>query len=565
MSELTITCAPVGTTGMMKLTARLNGDSFTDRLCIERQRDRERFAATVAERWSSVNQADVERQLDKLADEHAQESEKPAVIGPELDLSRIVRPERFIAPAVSGLAVPLFAEIAGRPVGRWVLMLQWADGRREQVDLPGKLALPGGGCLWIAPTPADPTPSMARSLAGWSAASRRAWLDGAAAPDPAEVFKRLCERTAYFIDVPEDAAAGTTATLALWVLLTYGYVAFDATPYLHVGGPLGSGKSRVFEILLRAAFRPLASSSMTGPALFRTLHNQGGVLLLDEAERLRQPTPETGELLSMLLAGYKRGGQATRLEPVGDSFKTVAFEVFGPKALACIAGLPPALASRCISVRMFRAGPDSPKPRRRIDADPDGWQSLRDDLHALAFGAGAAWLDMARKVDVVPGSMTGRDFELWQPLLALANWIEAHGAAGLLKLVQDFALASIEAAQDDQTPDADETLLRILAEQLRAGLKPTPGDILAKAIDVEGASFKTWKARGVAEHLKRYTVTTHKSAGRKVYGKKMLDALKRIQANYNIDLGFEADTTPENVPQRAPSAPDPDLPLKNAG
>jgi hypothetical protein len=60
---------------------------------------------------------------------------------------------------------------------------------------------------------------------------------------------------------------------------------------------------------------------MTGPALFRTHHAAGGALLYDEAERLRQSTPDQQELQSMLLAGYKRGGCATRLEPVGDSFR----------------------------------------------------------------------------------------------------------------------------------------------------------------------------------------------------------------------------------------------------
>ena len=158
---------------------------------------------------------------------------------------------------------------------------------------------------------------------------------------------------AYFIDLPQEHAPGISATLTLWVVLTYCYLAWDAVPYLYVGGPLGSGKSRVFEILARLVFRPLGSSSMSGPALFRTLHSQGGTLLLDEAERLKQTQdPGTGEIVAMLLAGYKRGGQATRLEPVGETFKMVNFDVYGPKAMACIAALPPALASRAIGLTM---------------------------------------------------------------------------------------------------------------------------------------------------------------------------------------------------------------------
>ena len=72
--------------------------------------------------------------------------------------------------------------------------------------------------------------------------------------------------------------------------------------------------------------------------------------------------------------------------------------------------------------------------RRRIDADPAGWQALRDDLHTLALEHGATWLELADREDVCP-AMTGRDYELWQPLLALASWVESHGAKGLLELM----------------------------------------------------------------------------------------------------------------------------------
>jgi hypothetical protein len=379
--------------------------------------------------------------------------------------------------------------------------------------------------------------------AGWSKAARAAWLKGGTAPAPADVFKGICERIGYFIDLPQEHAPGIVATLALWSMLTYCYQAWDAVPYLFVGGPLGSGKSRVFEILGRLAFRPLASSNMTAAALFRTLHAQGGTLLLDEAERLKQTQcPDVADLLSMLLAGYKRGGQASRLEALGETgrFKMICFDVYGPKALACIAGLPPALASRCIVVTMFRAAPRSEKPRRRIDADPSGWQRLSDDLHALALEYGPAWLDLARRTDVCP-TMGGRDFELWQPLLALASWIESHGARGLLKLLQAHALASIERGRDESMPDADETLLRILADGVRVGDRLTPQEILDKALESEPTVFKLWHPRTVTARLKTYGIPTPKkvdSGRRREFRDVTPDVLRRIQASYNIDLDF---------------------------
>ena len=386
----------------------------------------------------------------------------------------------------------------------------------------------------------------ARAIVGAGLALRprplRLRLNAAVPCEPADLFKRICERVAYLIDFPREHAAGTTSTLALWALLTYIYQTWPAVPYLYIGGPLQSGKTRVFDILSRLAFRGLVVSSMKAATMFRTLHDRGGTLLLDEAEQLKQSqNPDVGEILPLFLAGYKRGGQATRMEPLGDGgFKAVYFDVFGPKALACIAGLPPALASRCITVTMFRAAPNSEKPRRRIDADPEGWQTLRDDLHTVAMEYGPTWLDLAQRTDVCP-AMSGRDYELWQPLLALAWWVESKGARGLLKLLQEHALATIDAGRDETTPDHDETLLRILADDLRAEGAPRPGDILVKAQEADAVSFKNWTPKAVSTHLKRYGLETHKSCGRKVYGREMLGKLRSVQESYGIDLGFDGE------------------------
>lgn len=540
---LSIEYRPSGRNGTVTLTARVNGQTIeVESVNLTKPNARSAFAEKLCTGREGIDRKTLDAELLHIADEVANKGNGDgpanAVELPEIDTSRIVRPERFIAPEVSALAIPTMTESDGRPVGRMLLYLRWADGRRESLAMPTSIDLPARLRLWIHPQPSDPTASMSP---GWSREARRDWLHGSDAPDPAELFKRLCERIAYFIDLPQQHAAGVTATLALWTILTYCFSVWDAVPYLFVGGPLGSGKSRVFEILSRLVFRPLSSSNLTAAAVFRTLHSQGGTLLLDEAERLKQTNdPATGEINSMLLAGNKRGGQATRLEPIGDTFRTVCFDVYGPKALACIAGLPAALSSRCIPMMMFRASPRSDKPRRRIDADPAGWQRLRDDLHGLAMEHGATWLDLPTRTGVCP-AMSGRDFESWQPLLALASWIEAGGANGLLTLMQAHALTTIDENRDDQTPDHDETLLQILTEEILLGGRPSPGEVLTKAKDREPDSFKNWTAKAVSTHLKRYGLRTNKSHGRKVYGRVTVDDLRRIQTTYATDLGLDAD------------------------
>jgi hypothetical protein len=484
-------------------------------------------------------------QADDLRHELLQLTRPQAATAPPVqegvDVSRIVRPELFITAEVVGLTVAEPIIDNGKPAGRWKLCLAWRDGRREVRDLVDSIELSGGARLWIYPHPFEPSPNL---IAGWSAAARALWLQGAEAPDPVRVFRHLCETIARFIDFPEAEAAGITATLALWVILTYLFPAWPAIPYLYIGGPLNSGKTRVFEVLSRIVFRPLGSSNMTAPALFRTLHDRGGTLLMDEAERLRETTPDAGELRSILLAGYKRGGKATRLEPCGDSFRAIEFDCYGPKAIACIGGLPPALMSRCIPVTMFRAAPGSLKPRQRVDADPELWARLRDELHALALGPlGMAATSLAAREDVC--SLGGRDYELWHPILALASMIEDGGAVGLVELVQEYAARVTEAAQDDQTPDADEVLLKILAEMVQDRKRlspPMPGEVLAKAKLAEPETFKRWTARGVSVQLKRYGIVAVKSGGQRLYRDVTETDLLRIQRHYSINLGL-ADTT----------------------
>ncbi len=545
---------PVGNNGRISVRVTLGDDVLAlDKLDVLSASARSRFTRGLCKDRPGIDPAEVEQQLLSIAREIQERKQAPAqsATATELDVSRIVRPERFITPEVSGLGVAIPTLCDGRPAGRWMLYLRWADGRREAMELPDSLVLSDGGKLWIHPTPGEPS---VRQVPAWTEADRKAWLAGSEPPDPAEVFQRLCKCIAHFIDFPSDRAPGMAATLALWAMLTYAYPAWPAIPYLYLGGPMGSGKTRVFEVLSRLVFRPLQSSNMTGAALFRTLHSRGGTLLYDEAERLKQSTPDVGEINSMLLAGYKSGGRATRLEPVGDTFRTVEFDVFGPKALACVRGLPEALSSRCIPVMMFRAGKDSPKPRRHIDGQAERWRTLRADLHAMALEYGPDFLDLAARGHVCP-AMSGRQYELWQPLLALASWVEDHGAKGLLALMQGFATASNESAEEEQTPDCDEVLLRALAELVRAGQSPIAKEVLEKAQQEEPRMFANWSAKGAANALRRYGIETRKTHGRRSYGHVTLADIRRIQATYNMDLGLPDAGNGENTPENVPHVP----------
>jgi len=519
------------------LTAK-QGDQILhhDRVDIARDRQRTAFLNKLKKRCPSL---DIEAAGQLMLDEAfraAQAVNQPQHEPPmELDVSRIVRPHLFHVPEVSGLLIPVAqVENNSRVQGKWLLCLQWADGRRECIDLVDFLDLGGDERLWFSQRPpAPPSTTVSR----WSLEGRTKWLSGHV-PDLKDLFISITNRFLDLLEFPPDDVLGTASTLTLWVMLTYTYSMWGAVPYLSIGGSLSSGKSRLLEVLGLLACSPIHSSNLTAPSLFRTLHSQGGTVLFDEAERLNDRTPDAGEVRSILLAGYRRGGQATRLEKIGDGFQPMSFEVYGPKAIAGISSMPAALASRCIRIMMFRAGKDSPVPRRRVDPAASIWARLRDDLHCMALTYGTQLTAMA---DWQPrsGQLNGRNLELWLPILAMATLVEKAGMDGLVEEVQRYAVKSIESAHEDAIPELDEMLLRTLKQMLEdREWGVTPGELLQTVSAAEPSLSVRYTPRRISTILTRYGIKTERTGGKRLL-RVSSRQWKAIEESYGIDMGLD--------------------------
>jgi len=515
-----------------QLLVRHDGEVIhSDVIDIAKDRDLTAFLNKLKNLCPAIDTENMRRlvlaEVASIATQRTEKQGKPA----DLDELRVVRPHLFYAPEVSGLLVPSIRLSGGTPQGRWLLYVQWAGGKRECRELEQSLTLSNNERIWFLPMPNDPRIDMA---SGWSAKGRQKWLEGYV-PDTTDMFKSLSSMFNYYLDFPAEEASGHLATLSLWAILTYVYPVWPTVPYLWIGGPLGSGKSRVFDVLGRTVYRPLVSSNMTAPCLFRTIDAQGGTLLLDEAERLNERSAEAAEIRSILLSGYKTGGTAHRMEKRGDSFQPLAFNVYGPKAIAGINDLPAALTSRSICITMFKAAKNSPKPRRRIDKDPDKWATLSDDLHCFSLTNGQRFLEAAGEYISCEG-ISGRDMEVWQPIFALAKLIERAGATGLLVLTQQHARYLLDKSQQDMIPDLDEALLLALVEKLNNQLGgATASEVLSTAKDMEPAMFTYMTARGVGSVLKRYGICSSRIGGKRLFRPSQKQLLA-IQESYGIYL-----------------------------
>ncbi|MEM7559918.1 MAG: hypothetical protein AAF394_12430 [Planctomycetota bacterium] len=539
ISDFNVTWQP----GVTKSNVQLRIESETGELLasesinIQSKVARQRLAKSLE---GKCDYDELVRQLMEIADEWANTSlgaHDASSGSDELDISEVHRPERIIAPGLSAFTIPVLYSSNVGVTGKW-LQYSFANGERSRVEL-GPVMNYADRRYFIGLIPPDPSVS---DSPGWSRESRELWLDGRVAVDGRELFQRLNRTLDYYIEFAPERRQGYLAVLACWIVLTYVYHAWWSVGYLLVNGPASSGKSTIFNVLKQLCYRPMATDNVSAAAIYRTLHNYGGTLLFDEAERLRDTrSPDIAETNSMLLAGYQKGRGATRLEKVGDAFMMRNYNVFGPKAIACINGVASALQTRCVEISTERAAKDSPKPKRSLEET--NWRSLRDDLHVMAIDNGPAWLRAAKRRDIGE-RLNGRDFEVWQPLLAIGAWFESQGIDGLVDLLLTTAEVSIEDTAALRTPEVEEAILTVLSEFAREGIvldgrertyQPTSAEILEVCRERASSLFSRFTPAGIAAKLRPYGVSTSKSGGRREY-RTTLEKLRDIQERYGIEL-----------------------------
>jgi hypothetical protein len=526
-SDYVLSWQPSATKG--KIILRCERDKeivFTDEVAIAKEKARQDVCSRLT--LFGCDAESLSKELLSIASEYTSTKYKndSSHSGEEIEPEAVHRPERFILPGVNGLSLPILTRGHEGVCGHWVVYGKCGENR-FRCDLSNEIRI-SNASVYIDPVPLD---AGVTDRSGWSRDSREAWIEGTVTVDPTELYVRIVRSIDHYLEFPAERRMGTAAMLAIWTMLTYHYHAWQSFPYLLVNGPASSGKSTLFRVLRELVYRPFPTDNISAAAIYRTLNSNGGTLLFDEAERLREArSPDVAEINSMLLAGYQRGRGATRLEKIGDGFKTVSYQVYGPKAIACINGVSPVLQSRCIEVQTQRAAKDSLKPKRPIESTD--WQAIRDDLHIVTLEHGEDWIHAASRRDVGQ-QINGRDYELWQPILSIAAWLESCGVEGLLSLIESYALDSIEMSISVRTPELDEMLIRTLAEM--ANQKPTSRELLYRAMELNRNVFDRWTPEAVSRRLRIYGLMTTKSGGRREF-RQTFGEVRSIAERYSIDI-----------------------------
>ena len=157
--------------------------------------------------------------------------------------------------------------------------------------------------------------------------------------------------------------------LALWIVHTYCFEVFPATPYLNIYSPeKQSGKTVCLQLLRMLSHNPwMPGGGLTASRLMDRIAQRRPTLLLDDWHTAFRPT-EAQSLIGFLNAGFV---EESRYSLRGSE----DLDIYCPKAFAGPSGLPAPLADRAIPIVLQRRRPsESVQPFCssiiRLDAAP---------------------------------------------------------------------------------------------------------------------------------------------------------------------------------------------------
>lgn len=166
----------------------------------------------------------------------------------------------------------------------------------------------------------------------------------------AELLAKGVSWVRRYVALSEDQAV----ILAGWVMHTYAFDASETTPYIHITAPeKACGKSRLMDVLVAIAAKPIRSGGMTAAALVRCIDNGSPTIFLDEMDAQLGGEKEYAEAIRGILnEGFRRGGKFFKCD--GKSHELREFNAYSPKCFAGIGRIPDTVASRSIAIEMRR-------------------------------------------------------------------------------------------------------------------------------------------------------------------------------------------------------------------
>jgi hypothetical protein len=229
--------------------------------------------------------------------------------------------------------------------------------------------------------------------------------------DGAQLLDDMVALLPRHLSLPQGAAE----TIALWVLHTYCFDAFETSPRLVFRSPVHEcGKTTALTLLDGLVHQPLSSSNVTSAVIFRFIEKARYTLIIDEVDTF---IDQHAELTNILNSGHKRAMARVMRCDVGKNNEPRSYSTWAPVAIAKIGSLTPALESRSIVIEMRRS-----KPSENVEPVTSATERELGLLRERAERWAAAYCGHLRSANpTLPSDFRGRLADNWRPVFAIAD------------------------------------------------------------------------------------------------------------------------------------------------
>ena len=296
----------------------------------------------------------------------------------------------------------------------------------------------------------------------WKNTGIQSWLVSDTKVNPKDLFDNLLSLEREYFENPYDYDYFYEVC---WKVHTYFYPLFTLTPYNDYTGMKNCGKSKRLKLNKFICYNSWSSDDSSNSSLFRTIGGTGATMLLDEVEKLGSTKTDNSDLQTILRGGFQNGHYVTKSEEVRGKWTPVAYDVFSPKAFGHINPIDNVLQDRCITTKLARTTNKTiANSEPEEDENPKIYQ-CRESCYRL-------FLDHANEVkSLIPEArglfteVSGRELNLWLPIVTIALFFEKHGVVGLVdKIMAKLAVNSEEKKTKDAEQNDEVKILSILLE-----------------------------------------------------------------------------------------------------
>jgi hypothetical protein len=362
-------------------------------------------------------------------------------------------------------------------------------------------------------------------LPRWQWENIETFLQGEPAPDLESIYQSLVKVSENYFDFGDQR---WHSLLALWIIGTYFHRLFSAYPYIHLNGNAGTGKTKCLSFIALLAFNGELSVNNTPSYMIRVIHNNHATTCIDEVEKLDRAKDEDSKtILAMLNAGYKKGSYVGKSEQTrgGKNWEPKRFEAYSPKVLAGIRNLEHTLTSRCIPLIMVKSSNQS-VVNTEVNEEDDSWQEVRNNLYRVTL----EHYTFVKQyyLNITDHDLLGRPWELWKPILALAQAINVHVYNQMKELAVETESHKKDMEGDiSSAPRLMQALLELLNRDLLDEKFYTTEEIYVHLGEFDEEEYdwlkkpenKTKRGRWLGNELRRAGVVSGKAQQKKVEGK----------------------------------------------